>query len=97
MAKRTKGQRPQPEEESFGGFTLAELRELVAQQQAESEEADAPAYSTSDLRTMLNLSLHSTNRLIDYLIAQGKMRSTWRARKQRDGIMRRRQCYEFID
>jgi DNA-binding MarR family transcriptional regulator len=94
MAKR---KHPTVAPETFGGFTLDDLRKVVAEQASESEEADEPAYTTSDIRDMLDLSLHSTNKLIDYLIAQGKMRTVWRLRKQRDGIMRRRQCYQFID
>ena len=69
----------------------------MRQQQAESAEADEPAYTTQELMRLLNLSLHTTNRLIDMLLVNGKLRVTWAAKRQRDGIVRRRQAYQFVE
>ena len=74
----------------------------MANQQAFAADADEPAYTPNELRMILErdgkpMSREGVSRMIDTLIAEGKMRTVWQRKRGRDGVWRLRPCYAFVE
>lgn len=74
----------------------------MANQQAFAADADRPAYTPNELRTILErdgrpMSREGVNRMINALLADGKLELVWQRKRGRDGVWRLRACYAFVE